>query len=752
MNQHHPSQFNDKFGHLMHASNAQPNAPEENEELISVADIFALIARRLKVILSVFIVVSAIGIAITMTQIPKYTATSLLMISPNQDNVVSDTQSLSGNIAPNDTFVNSEIEVLKSPALTRRMVEELNLIDEPEWNPLLRTPSAIRQMISSVLPTSKETNSPVNSDDLLNSIVSAVQNATSISLKGKTYVIEVAVTSESPEMAAKISNALANLYLGTKMETQFASADNANVWLSDRLEQLKQELQIKEAAVQVFRADKGLLTAEGVSLVETQIADVQSAVVSSRAEYAEKMARYEQVVELINSGGSADSIAGVLNSTVIRDLRVKETDIIQRQAELENQFGPLYPAVEKVKKEREDLNAQIRAEISRIASNLKNEADVVRTRLNTLESNLQSVRKNLISNNKELVRLNELETDAKAARVVYESFLTRFHEVSQQGELSSIDAKIVSAAQRPRTPSSPNIKLGSALSLFMGLGLGLGLAFFLEQFRNVLSSPEDVERLIGYPAIVSIPVVQKKDFKSLRGVNRNPAGYVLTKQMSAYAEALRVLRTSVKYSASSSPNKVVAMTSALPGEGKTTTSLALARIAASSEQKTIIVDCDIRRQSMNELMGLTPSNGLLEVLSNQAEWKSVVVKDPQSDVDVIPVASYTHFTPRDLFGTQAMEELVQSLSQEYDLVILDCAPVLAVAETRVIVTYADAVIIVAQWGKTNPKAVASAIHQLSSTTSNILGIALNKVDPKAPGKSSYYDSLYYKGSKKYYHS
>lgn len=751
MNQHRPSEFNNKLGPLRTPPLSQSNSSDTDEDLINISDIFALIARRLKVIFSVFVIVSAIGIAITMTQTPKYTATTLLMISPSQDNVISDAQSLSGNIAPNDTFVNSEIEILKSPALTRRMVEELNLIELPEWNPLLRTPSPLKQILSSIIPSTHEPTSQ-NEDDLLNSIVSAVQDSTSISLRGKTYVIEISVTSQSPDMAAKLSNTLSNLYLGTKVETQFASADNANQWLSERLDQLKQELQVNEAAVQAFRSDKGLLTAEGVSLVETQIADVQSAVVSSRAEYAEKMARYDQVVQLINSGGSADSIAGVLNSEVIRDLRVKETDIIQRQAELENQFGPLYPAVEKVKKEREDLIAQIQAEISRIASNLKNEADVVRTRLNTLETNLQSVRKNLISNNKELVRLNELETDAKAARVVYESFLTRFHEVSQQGELSSIDAKIVSAAQRPRTPSSPNIKLGSALSIFLGLGLGVGIAFLLEQFRNVLSSPEDVERLIGYPAIVSIPIVEKKDFKSLKELNRNPAGYVLEKQMSAYAEALRVLRTSVKYSASANPNKVIALTSALPGEGKTTTSLALARIAASSDQKTVIVDCDIRRQTMNELMGFTPSNGLLEVLSNQAEWQSVVLKDPESNVDVIPVASHTHFTPRDLFGTQAMEAFVQALSNHYDLVILDCAPVLAVAETRVIVTYADAVIVVAQWGKTNPKAVASAVHQLSATTSNILGIALNRVDPKAPGKNSYYDSLYYNGSKKYYHS
>jgi capsular exopolysaccharide synthesis family protein len=512
---------------------------------------------------------------------------------------------------------------------------------------------------------------------------------------------------------------------------------------------LKAEVQEKEAAAQTYRAAKGLLTAQGVSLTEQQIAEVQTSVMASRAELAEKQARYKQVKDLIDSGGSADTIAAVLNSEVIRELRSQESSVAQRQADLENRYGPLHPSVEKVRLERTDIQTQIKSEIARIAANLRNEAEVVRSRLQTLESNLGSVRGNLISNNAELVRLNELETDARAARSVYESFLQRFHEVAQQGSLGAVEARIVSQARTPNAPSSPNLSLALALSLVLGLGVAGAGALVAEQFNQGFTSAEDVERKIGLPALVSIPVLKDKDFCLLQASERHPAGYLVEKPMSAFAEAFRVLRTAVLYSTLNKTGKVVAFTSALPDEGKTTASLCLARISALSGQSVILVDCDLRRRSLNEYFAISPKAGLVQVLAGETDWRSVVGTDVASGVHVLPVAD-AGFTAKDIFGSEAMSRLMADLRGAYDIVILDCAPVLAVAETRVAVTHADAVVLACRWGATSSKALSSAIVQLRSVDAKILGVALNYVDPSAPGRSSYYDSLYYGAGGKYY--
>jgi capsular exopolysaccharide synthesis family protein len=216
--------------------------------------------------------------------------------------------------------------------------------------------------------------------------------------------------------------------------------------------------------------------------------------------------------------------------------------------------------------------------------------------------------------------------------------------------------------------------------------------------------------------------------------------------MSAFAEALRVLRTVIVYSKLDKPVKVVAVTSALPGEGKTTVSMCLARIAAMSGQRVCVVDCDLRMQSINDVIDIETDVGILQVLAGEAPWRSAIVNDPNSDAHVLPVAT-AGFTPRDVFGSDAMARLINDLRNAYDLVILDCAPILAVAETRILVKQADTTVLVARSGKTPVKALRAAAQQTVMADGHVLGVALNCV---LPHWQTYSDSLYFDQSKSYY--
>jgi Mrp family chromosome partitioning ATPase len=180
-------------------------------------------------------------------------------------------------------------------------------------------------------------------------------------------------------------------------------------------------------------------------------------------------------------------------------------------------------------------------------------------------------------------------------------------------------------------------------------------------------------------------------------------------------------------------------------------SICLARIAAMSGQNVIVVDCDLRRRSLNDYLELEPEAGLLQVLAGEIPWRQAVRQDPHSHAEVLPLAAAA-FTPRDVFGTELMHNLVQELSDAYDLVILDCPPMLAVAETRIVVMLSDFVVIVAQWGKSATRAVRSTIEQTIQAGAPVLGIALNCVDTNAPGRSSYSDTLYYYQAQKHYYS
>jgi capsular exopolysaccharide synthesis family protein len=290
------------------------------------------------------------------------------------------------------------------------------------------------------------------------------------------------------------------------------------------------------------------------------------------------------------------------------------------------------------------------------------------------------------------------------------------------------------------------LRIALALALLVGLVLGLGAGAVAELFDRSVKNADDLESKVGYPAIASIPTISKRMMRQMPPADRHPSGYLVGRPMSAFTEALRVLRTVIVYSKLDYSVKVVAVTSALPDEGKTTISMCLARVAAMSGQRVCVVDCDLRKQSINDVIDIETDVGILQVLAGEAPWEAAIVRDPLSEAHVLPVAA-SGFTPRDVFGTDAMSKLVDDLRANYDLVILDCAPILAVAETRIVVAKADTTVLIARAGRTPIGAMRAAAQQTEAANGNVLGIALNYVVPRW---QSYSDALYFDQAKSYY--
>jgi capsular exopolysaccharide synthesis family protein len=275
---------------------------------------------------------------------------------------------------------------------------------------------------------------------------------------------------------------------------------------------------------------------------------------------------------------------------------------------------------------------------------------------------------------------------------------------------------------------------------------GVGAGAFVDVFDQSVKNADDLEAKVGHKAISSIPTISQRMMRQMPPAERHPSCYLVGRPMSAFTEALRVLRTVIVYSKLDFSVKVVAVTSALPNEGKTTISMCLARVAAMSGQKVCVVDCDLRMQSINDVIDIETDVGILQVLAGEAPWRSAIVRDPNSDAHVLPVAT-AGFTPRDVFGSDAMAQLIADLREHYDLVVLDCAPILAVAETRILVAQADTTVLVARSGKTPVGALRAAAAQTEAAGGSVLGIALNCV---LPHWQTYTDSLYFDQSKSYY--
>jgi capsular exopolysaccharide synthesis family protein len=574
--------------------------------------------------------------------------------------------------------------------------------------------------------------------------VATVAEALKIRRRGLSNVVEVSAESSSPERAAEMANGLSNIYLSSLSEARYDASERANVWLKDRLDELRREVQQKQGAAQSYRAQRNLLTAQGVGLVEQQVAQIQSSLLQTRAEYSQKQAEFSQLSDLSDAGRSVGIANG--GNDPMRDLRTKEAEVAQRIANLEQRYGAAYPSLVEAKEEKAALDKRIGEEMRRAADKSKLERDSLAARMRTQEGEHSSQRGQLVSGNFDQVRLDALETDAQAAQSVYENFLQRYHEIARQGASTGVGARLLSAARPPADPFSPHLLLNSALAVALALVAAVLAGLLAEQFRATVETGEEVEQRVGTRALVAIPNLRKRDLRHMPSANRSPTTYLLVKRLSQFAEAFRVLQTAILL-ANERRSKVVAITSAMPGEGKTTLSVGLARVAGIGGQRVIVLDCDIRMRSINRVLGIAPTEGLQQVLSGERAWRDVVGVDQASGAHVLPASG---MTSKDLFGSGDMQKLVDELSEAYDLVILDCAPVFAVAETRVIAALADVVVLAARAGKTPARALGAAIDQLELSGANVLGVALNRVE-KRNARRSFYDGLYYsKAFKGYY--
>lgn len=733
-------------------------AARDDDDLIDLQQLITVFRRRLWAMLAAGLLTFVAVVIFTLQATPLYTATSSVVLNVRQAQVV-DIEAVLSGAPPDSATVDTEVEVLRSRYLAETVVDQLNLTQVPEFNSSLAEPSAISAFIGGVtgfltglLPQQVEVSitDAEREARTREQVVSSLMSALSVRRVGLTYVIEITATSQTPSLARDIANTYAEAYLTAQLEAKFEATERANDWLNERVDVLRDEVRVREEAVARFRNQAGLVDADGATIAEQQVTDLNSQLAVQRAELSEARARLDSVRSQVERGVSADTIAEVLSSNVISDLRRQQAEVARRQADLSGRYGPRHPEILTVNREAADIRAQIEAEITRIVGSLENEVNVAAQRVRSLQSSLAEARSELATNNSDIVELRELQREAEASRALFESFLNRFRQTNETEGLTEADARIVASASTPIEPSSPNVLLNFALGIVLAGVVGVGVVFVLEMLDNGIHTDTDIEKNLGLAHIASVPQLKPGLIGRLSGKSGNPTRYVIQKPLSSFSESFRTIRSAIRLSGIDDAQDVVAVTSSLPGDGKTTTVVCLGRVAAMAGAKVIVIDCDLRRRLLTKDLCPDVSKGLLEVLSGEASLDDVVQSDDETGLDILPV-SETTFTPRDVFGSQAFEALLAQLRERYDQVIIDTAPVLAVADTRTIASKVDGVLFAARWKKSSIGVVRKGIGELRASKANILGVVLNNVDLAAQARYGYDTSgYYYRSYRKYY--
>lgn len=713
--------------------------------------LYRTLRKRLGLILSVTIGLTALVMVVVLQQTPLYTADALVLLD-RQKMQVTDMEAVMSGLPADSATVDSEVEILQSRALAERVVDRLDLMRDPEFNSALRAPSALRWLDPRVwmrdllalisaepAPVNEEMRARAERDAVIDSLLANL----TVARQRLTYVINISIVSENPEKAARIANAYADSYILDQLEAKFDATRQANEWLSRRLGELRQQVQDSERAVEIYRGEQGLESSSGVTVSEQQLSELNAQLILARTGLAEARAKYDRARQIRSSGGSIESMADVVQSSTISQLRQKQAELARELANLSSRYGPRHPEVVNAEAQRRDIEVQIGAEISRIIGSLQNNVSVAETRVASLEQSLRDIRGETGESGQAMVQLRELEREAAANRAVYESFLNRFKETSQQQDLQVPDSRVISSATAPLEPSHPRKGLSFALALALSAMLGVGLAFVLEHLDNGIETGRDVEQLLGLPHLVSVPATPAE-----KGADRkvlSPQDYLLAKPLSAFSEALRSLRSALQLSNVDNPPKVILFTSALPNEGKTTTASGFARAAAASGLKVVLVDCDLRHPSVHKAFGITrPATGLVELLAERLDLGKVAVKDEKTGLDILPIATGTA-NPPDLLASTQMRLLLDRLREDYDLVVLDSAPVLPVSDSRVLSRIADETVFVVRWNETPRDAAQAALRELRLFDASIAGVVLAVVDTARQAKYGYGDGGYYYG-------
>ena len=731
---------------------------------LDVRGLFLTLWRRRFIIIGVMILGVCLAAVITNFLQPRYNARGLVLFekSPNEE-VASDILALFNTYRVDTTLVMNEIEVLRSRTLARQVVEKLNLIEDPEFNPRPIQGTEVKTDLidenletADVVPTFKTLNiggvDSLDADYLpyedarLAATITRFQSKMKVRSIPGSYVMQVEFTSIDANKAAGITNTILDTYIEMRLFKKFEAAQKVSGWLDNRLGSLKEQVRESERAVQEYMEANDLVSGVRSALSTEQISELTSQLVGAKAKLAEAEARYKQVKEAGKNLQKIEASPVVANSPLIQELKRSEVELQRRLSDLSNQYGERHPTIIKAKAELKSLRKSLRDEMFKVAKSIEGELKVAHARVKALEEGMDQVGGRKHRENQARIQLRELEREAESSRLIFDNFLATYKRSDQREELQDADARVISYAVVAQRPSYPNKLLILSLASTISLFIGLALAFLLEKLDNTFRSAGQLENMAGYPCYALIPGIQGMSQPEV-------VNYIVEKPSSTIAESVRTLRTVLNLRSEDNEDtpKIVTITSSFPGEGKTTLSTWIARLAAKSGERVILIDADLRRPNVHRSLQRSNEHSLVEYLTGQETLEEVVQVDEESGMHVIFGRSVPN-SALDLVSSQKMKKLLDALKETYDLVIVDSPACLAVSDSRVLATMSDQTLYIVAWDKTPREVVLSGIKQFTDINYKSMSFVLSNVDVKRHVKYGYGDTMYYYGRYQEYYT
>lgn len=712
---------------------------------MDTVEILNIFRRRYRIILACIGIITAISAAVVLQITPRFTAESSVLLDSRKTQVV-DLQAVLSGLPADTTALHGEMEVIHSPPIAAQVVQKLNLTSVAEFNPRLRPASMLAPLSEAVdgtlaklepllgITRAKPEADPDPAQTALRVATAILQGKTEVTNDGKSYVLKIRINSEDRKLAASIANVYADVYLDASLEAKFEATRRANNWLSDHLTELRKQVEAADQAVQTFRAAHNLTQAKGETVATQQLSELNTQLILATADRAQKESSLQQVQSQLKAGG-VDAAIQVLASPLIQELRKQETDLMQQEAQLATKYKPEHPAMINIKAQERDLQQKIQQEIDKVVRSLAAEVAVSRARETSLRDSLQTLQKSSSVEGDLGVQLRELERQSDSGKLLYENFLNRFKQTSTQEDFQEPDARLIAQADVPGAPSYPRTRILIGVAFFGSVLIGIVAAFGAERLDNGFRTPHQLEKLAQVTSLGMVPALKSRDL---------PYDVIVKSPLSPYAEAIRTIRTALRYSDIDNPPKVVLVTSSLPQEGKSVTSLSLARSVAAAGGRSLLIDCDLRRPSVAKALKSDSTTGLLSLFEPAADIRKVIQVDEPSGMHFITTTTGTT-NPQDLLGSKQLRHIIDGLRPHYDLIVLDTPPILGVSDAFILSHIADTTMFLIRWGYTPRPVVLGALNAFRQTGGHLAGTVLTRVDFRQHATYGHGDAGYFYG-------
>ena len=699
---------------------------------VHLTDYLRVLYKRRWTAVTIFLLVVVSVVVYAFTATPIYEARTRLLIETDEQNIVTFKTVVDETQAKAD-YYQTQYNILQSRALARQTIEDLKL-----WNsPLFREHASLfsggrliarlRGEPSTAGAQSADTpldQSRVVDAFLMNLTVSPIRNSRLVDVKYRT---------PDAQLASSIANTIAENYIEQNLDYKFTASREASGWLADRLTEERQRVEEAETALQQYREQNDSIAMEDrQNIVVQRLADLNSAVTRAKTDRLQKEATYRQLSASASDPAALNTFPAILANVFIQQQKAELAALQRQQAQMSERLGERHPDMIKIRSAIQHAEGQIEVEVDKIVAAVRNEYEAARAQEESVAAALAAQKTEALTMNRKAIEYSVLERDVDSSTQVYNSLLQRAKETSVAGELKSSNIRVVDRAERPVAPIAPRPLFSLVLALLGGTVLACGTAFFFEYLDSRIKSPEEIEAYLGLPSIGMVPAL---------GKNWRDADPLITNGVPPnFAEAFRALRTNVLFSAASPGCRVILVTSTGPGEGKTMVASNLAIGFATAGQRVLLLDADMRRPRMHELLGTAQEPGLSNALVGNAPVAEAIRKSEVPGLCVVP-AGRVPPNPAELLGSRAFKEMLAGVRTQFDWIVIDTPPVMAVTDPNVIASLTDGVVFVIGAEMTSYKVARRAIEQLERSRASFAGAVLNNVQIH---RHAYYYSQYYR--------